>query len=302
MDITLAIVIPFYKNDFFLETLKSLKRQTDKRFRVYIGDDASPNDISKNIEDYNTDLDITYHRFSENLGGYSLTKHWDRCIDLIKNESWVCILGDDDCISDNFVECFYAQLPKLNQNKSNILRFASLKIDQYGKHISNIQKNNELELASESFIQKFYGAKHSSLSEHVFSVKAYKKYGFRDYPLAWCSDDMAWLEFSEGKNIISDNRAHLQFRLSPKSISGTLDNKKYEAKKMFFRDLVALNYRLFPSEVAVKNLKKYEVFLVLTNSLELKHFIFFIKHFFRLNNYIECVKFPIRYTINMFKK
>jgi len=38
----LAIVVPYYKLTFFEETLKSLKSQTNKKFKVYIGDDASP--------------------------------------------------------------------------------------------------------------------------------------------------------------------------------------------------------------------------------------------------------------------
>ena len=37
----LAIVIPYYKLTFFEATLQSLADQTDKRFMVYIGDDAS---------------------------------------------------------------------------------------------------------------------------------------------------------------------------------------------------------------------------------------------------------------------
>lgn len=37
----LAIVIPYYKYTFFEATLISLKNQTDKRFNVYVGNDAS---------------------------------------------------------------------------------------------------------------------------------------------------------------------------------------------------------------------------------------------------------------------
>lgn len=40
----LAIVIPYYKINYFEETLKSLSNQTDKKFKVYIGNDASEND------------------------------------------------------------------------------------------------------------------------------------------------------------------------------------------------------------------------------------------------------------------
>lgn len=38
----LAIIIPYYKLAFFEENLQSLSNQTDQRFKVYIGDDASP--------------------------------------------------------------------------------------------------------------------------------------------------------------------------------------------------------------------------------------------------------------------
>ena len=38
----IAIVIPYYKLIFLEATLISLSNQTDKRFRVYIGDAASP--------------------------------------------------------------------------------------------------------------------------------------------------------------------------------------------------------------------------------------------------------------------
>lgn len=40
----LSIVIPYYKIDYFEETITSLKNQTDKRFNLYIGNDFSPND------------------------------------------------------------------------------------------------------------------------------------------------------------------------------------------------------------------------------------------------------------------
>jgi hypothetical protein len=42
----LAIVIPYYKRTFFEETLQSLAKQTDKRFVVYVGDDAGQEDCA----------------------------------------------------------------------------------------------------------------------------------------------------------------------------------------------------------------------------------------------------------------
>ena len=301
MSALLAIVIPYYKASFFKETLQSLKDQTDKRFAVYIGDDASPEPALTMIEPYKKDLSITHRRFPDNLGSKSLTKQWDRCLDMIQDEKWVCILGDDDCISENFVETFYKKLPLLQKEKSRLLRFATMKINEQGAILDNLQENPETQSAVTSFIKKFYGTKHSSLSEYVFHRNSYTTYGFRDYPLAWCSDDMAWLEFSDGNDIISCNEAHIKFRLSAKSISGTLDTRKKEAKQLFFRDLVLEKQFMFPRGIAIKNLKKYEVFLVLTGQLRKQHFTFFLKRFFQLNSLIECFKFTLRYTKNMLK-
>lgn len=48
----LAIVIPYYKPDFFEETLQSVAAQTDKRFTLYIGNDASAHDPLPLIQKY----------------------------------------------------------------------------------------------------------------------------------------------------------------------------------------------------------------------------------------------------------
>ena len=48
----LAIIIPYYKLTFFRETLDSLAAQTDQRFHVYIGNDASPEDPTNLLEEF----------------------------------------------------------------------------------------------------------------------------------------------------------------------------------------------------------------------------------------------------------
>ena len=103
----LAIIIPYYKVSFFWETLESLSLQTDQRFRVYIGNDASPENPEPLIEEYKGRFDYTYQKFEENLGGVSLTGQWDRCVAMMKDEEWFIILGDDDYLSPNAVEEFY---------------------------------------------------------------------------------------------------------------------------------------------------------------------------------------------------
>ena len=89
----LAIVIPYYKLTFFEASLQSLDNQTDKRFKVYIGDDTSSENPVNLLEKYKGKFDFVYHRFEENLGGVSLVKQWERCIALSGDEEWVIILG-----------------------------------------------------------------------------------------------------------------------------------------------------------------------------------------------------------------
>ncbi len=99
----LAIVIPYFKLIFFEETLQSLANQTDNRFKVYIGDDASPENPSDLLEKYQGQFDFGYHKFKENLGGVSLVKQWERCIALSQKEEWIMILGDDDLLDHSIV-------------------------------------------------------------------------------------------------------------------------------------------------------------------------------------------------------
>ncbi len=94
----IAIVIPYYKLTYFEKTLQSLAEQTDKKFNVYIGNDASDEDPEELLFKYKDKINFNYHKFNTNLGGTSLTKQWERCIDLSLDEEWIMILGDDDYI------------------------------------------------------------------------------------------------------------------------------------------------------------------------------------------------------------
>lgn len=172
----LAIIIPYYKLTFFEETLQSLANQTDKRFSVYIGDDASPENPAALLEKYKDKLEFKYHRFSENLGSISLTKQWERCIALSKDEEWLMILGDDDVLGVNVVEEFYLQLP-LFKGKTNVVRFATEVINGNHEAITNKFVHPVWEDAADSYYRKFERISRSSLSEYIFAKKAYIKYG-----------------------------------------------------------------------------------------------------------------------------
>lgn len=261
--IMLSIIIPFYKLTFFEATVQSLANQTDKRFKVYIGDDASPEDPTKLLEKYKGKVDFIYHKFEDNLGSISLTKQWERCIALSNNEEWIMILGDDDVLGKNVVKAFYANLLEIEKEGINVVRFASQIIDETTNTTSKVFVNPKLENAACFYSRRYLGLVRSSLSEHVFRRESYLKYSFRNYPLAWHSDDYAWIQFAENKPVLAINDAKVMIRVSAISLSGmdTNLNEKEKAESMFYMDLVKHNLKLFKTEDRFKFLRRAEVSL-----------------------------------------
>ncbi|WP_300485947.1 glycosyltransferase family 2 protein [Flavobacterium sp.] len=299
----LAIVIPYYKIQFFEETLRSLANQTDKRFTVYIGDDASPDDPSGLLERFSGQFPFEYHRFETNKGGNSLVRQWDRCIDLINDEEWIMILGDDDVLSDNTIASWYYNYEQF-KDKTNVVKFASKIIFQETARISDPFLHPVWEKATESFFKKTKALTRSSLSEYIFTKKAYDTYGFYDYPLAWYSDDRAWIDFSEQKSIYTINESFVFIRFSEMNISGRQDNTvlKKKAKEQFFGDFILKKLALFSKKERLDLLLTYEVAVKDQRKLVFKEWLLLGKHYVRNFTPISFLKFIRRFFISIFKK
>lgn len=254
----LAIVIPYYKISFFEATLESLAGQTDKRFAVYIGDDASPENPSDLLEKYQGKFDFVYHRFEINLGGTSLVKQWERCIAMTIKEEWLMILGDDDFLGNDVVATWYENYDVFNQ-KSKVIRFASQLVYEELKTVSAVYNHPVWESATNSFYRKLERVSRSSLSEHVFSKTSYKKYGFYNYPLAWNSDDRAWLDFSDNKPIYTINDSVVFVRMSSLNITGRRDNllNKNLSEIQFYRFVISNKFRFYDDIQRLEIIKKY---------------------------------------------
>ena len=183
----LAIVIPFYRYDFFDETINSLVNQTNRNFNLYIGDDCSENIISDYIELNSLPVKVHFKRFSENMGLKNLGGHFSRCVDLTKGEEWVMILGDDDILEESCVQDFYAHLNEIENLDINVVQYASVKINQDGNAVSEKFTHYKLLNASDDFIEKLKG-KRGSLSEIIFKKSKLKEIDFELLPMAWMLD------------------------------------------------------------------------------------------------------------------
>ncbi|RKS01903.1 glycosyltransferase family 2 protein [Flavobacterium sp. 102] len=290
----LAIVIPYFKLAFFEETLASLANQTDQRFTVYIGDDASPETPKDMLAKFKDKFQWVYHRFDDNLGGKALVKQWERCISLTKNEEWLMILGDDDYLTDTVVEQFYAQLPQF-LSKTNLVRFASQTIVEETKHKAAVCNNPIWESATDSYFRKLMKISRSSLSEYVFLKSAFEKHRFYNYPLAWNSDDRAWLDFAEDKPIYSINESVVCVRLSGLNITGKKDNLPLKSNSLvaFYTFLIEKKLNYYTKYQRIKILRKYQEELKKIRPLQFKDWGFLGWHYLTNLN---------RSTINEFFK
>ena len=232
---TLAIVVPYFKLPFFEATLKSLANQTDKRFKVYIGDDASPENPSVLLENYKPQLDFNYQQFDNNLGSVSLVKQWERCMTMVQEEEWIMILCDDDVLGENVVAEFYASVNEVSQQNINVIRYATQVINQYSEVISGIYQHPKLEKSIAFLFRKINGGTRSSLSEFVFRKSVLQEIKFKDLPLAWYSDYLAVLECTFFEYIYTINNALVFFRLSEINITSKKDD-------MLEKNIATFNY------------------------------------------------------------
>lgn len=223
--ISLAIIIPYFKIDYFEETLQSIENQSDKRFHVYIGDDNSPDTPELIIEKNLKTTKYSYIKFPQNLGGKDLTKQWHRCINLSSQEEWIMILGDDDVLEKDVVSQFYNNLHKISENNIEVIRYSTKTINKDSIVTSIFRLKSNLIQSKASFIDKLLKKERSSLSEHIFSRKSFEKNHFKNFPIAFGSDDVAWLEFSNFSNLLGIKDCYVLIRDSEINLSSTPDKK-----------------------------------------------------------------------------
>lgn len=288
----IAIIIPYYKKTYFEETLQSLSNQTDKRFKVYIGDDASLEDCNDLLNKFKEQFYFEYKRFDNNLGGTSLTKQWDRCIALSSDEDWIMILGDDDFLSSTVVASFYEKQQEFI-GKTNVIRYATKKVFDRKIDENQIILQPVWEVATEAFYRKFNKTTRSSLSEYIFSKESYLKYGFYNYPLAWNSDDRAWLDFSDGKPIFSINESFVYFRLSALNVSGRKDNlrPKNKSEIEFYKFIVFEKLQYYNSEQKLRLLRRYQAEIREYKCMSVKDFFTLLYFYLKYLNNDWIIKF-----------
>ncbi|MCU7617827.1 glycosyltransferase family 2 protein [Chryseobacterium sp. PBS4-4] len=258
----IAFVIPYYKINFFDETLLSLEQQTNKNFNVYIGNDKSPDDPSDIINKY-PNLNITYKEFEDNLGAKDLEGQWIRCIDLSKDEEWICILGDDDCPKKNFVEEFYNVLPIVYKKNINVIKAAITSINSQSKVRGEDLIHPEYDTSINTFWRDRNHKTHTSISENIFRRSSYEKKGFRGFPLAWGTPLVAWIDYTDGGLIYGMNNTQMSVRSSEINLTrvNSFRDQKDVGEAMVYEIIFTDYHDSFSDSQRLFLLKKYHAVL-----------------------------------------
>lgn len=222
-DERLAVVIPAFKGRHLAETLESFAAQTDRRFRVYVADDASPDDLASIVAGYANRLNLVYRRFPENLGGGSLARHWQRAIDL-GDEAWVWLFSDDDLASPGCVAAFWMERAQIG-TMPWLFRFPTAFIDGAGMHLGDrgITPYPALQSWDEHLRASFApDRRHLVIMQNIIFRRdvAARAGGLTDYPLGFWADFVIWAKFAQAGGIRTIGAARVFYRLHADSIGG----------------------------------------------------------------------------------
>lgn len=302
---SLAIVIPYYNIDHFDKTLFSLAYQTDKRFTVYIGNNNSPDCPRKLLKTYQEKLNIVYRKFDNEPNPITLSEQFLQCVSMISDEEWFMILGDDDILEEEVIADFYRHLPEVDKNEINVVKYSTMLINGSDNLISKIYKYSGIENSIDLYIKKINHQARSSLSEHVFRTNLFIKHKIPRYPLAWHTDDMMILLYSNFSKIYCITSSLVMIRISGKNISSWTDKynkEKQEASIIFHSKLLALYRDKFKLE-DLKDIYRVLILYMLENFniLDFMEKMKMGREHFGVeftNNIINNIKYPVKYSIN----
>ncbi len=271
---SIAIVIPAYKGRFLDRTLQSIAGQDDSDFAVYVGDDCSPEDLGSVVKSFEGRLKIIYRRFAENLGGENLLSHWERCLDMVK-EDYILFFSDDDILPSDAVSRIRKAIA--DNPGREFFRFGLKVIDENDAVVMfNPDFISGSTTAEQMLADKLSGRTSSAAVEYVFSSDLYRKIGgrFVHFPVAWCSDDATWYLMAREKGVVNIYGEPVGWR---NVTGGNISNSsRYNREKMqatlMFLSWLKENWRGPADREFISTLKEY-VKTILYISLE-KDFTF----------------------------
>lgn len=221
----LAIIIPAYKEKYFVKSLESLANQTCNKFTVYVGDDNSPHNLENIVNEFKNKISIKYIKFSNNIGSEKLVNQWKRCVELSENEKWLWLFSDDDIADSKAVENFYITVDA--NSGVDVFRFNTCVIDGEDNIIGDTPVGPSKESSIDMAYNLLLGRRGNSMPDHIFSRKIYEeKGGFVFTKFAQAADWATSILFSEDNGICIIENSKMYWRQSGSNISSIAHKNK----------------------------------------------------------------------------
>jgi hypothetical protein len=225
-------------------------------------------------------LQFVYHRFDNNLGSTNLVAQWHRCIDLTKGEEWLWLFGDDVIMHADCLKDFYNNVNDTNQ----VYRFCTRPINEKGEKIKRRQFVKPLQSRSDYLKDRLLEKHRISLGECIFSRQSFiKSGGFFEMPLAFCSDIVAWYDFSGTNGIRGINSSIVYLRSSQYNISSKKDNleqKRFALDNVFYKWAEINEPTIYKSTMSSRNYIN-DIRILISNGkrfFQILKFIFDLSH------------------------
>lgn len=121
---------------------------------------------------------------------------------------------------------------------------------------------------------------------------SYSKHGFYNYPIAWNSDDRAWLDFSEKKPLYSINTGSVYIRLSDQSLSGRKGNDydKNTANYRFLNYIVHTKLAYYDKYIRHRILDRYEYSIKKVRKLYSHEWLLILFSYVKYFDYVSLKK------------
>jgi len=247
----LAIVIPAYKSCFLEKTLASLANQTNKDFKIYVGDDHSPEDIRAICEKFKDLIPMLYHRFDENMGGIDLVGQWERCVSLSKDEEWIWLFSDDDIADKNCVAAFYDTLAITNY-KHEVYRFNTIVIDANDNELSTSPESPFIENQAQLCLHILLSKRGNSMPDHIFKRSKYETTGgFVNFAFGQSADWATSMLFASPHGLVTIPNAKVKWRYSSENLSALASTKKNEMIEGYFSFINWLHTHIINPEKSI---------------------------------------------------
>ena len=177
-------------------------------------------------------------------------------------------------------------------SKINLIRYASIIINDQGNQIKDLLVHPKIENSITSLFRKLEGKSRSSLSEYIYRNCGQNKQFFVDFPNAYYSDDLSLLLSTNFGNIFSINNSVLQIRRGNFNLSGFNANLKKgnESEFLFYKFL--LNNYGWKFDVSQKKLFLHKLNRLIIRTKSISVYLFVLKNQIKINDFKGMIYFP----------